>query len=632
MQNDIFARQTIECMGSKKLPIALLALLMAFQATAQTKLIEKVVKKGDEVVIPYEKYQLPNGLTVVVHEDHSDPAVYVEVTYHVGSDREQEGRSGFAHFFEHMMFQGSEHVGDDQHFKILMAAGALIVDGQTNRDQTRYFELVPSNQLETVLWLESDRMGYLLDSVTQAKFEIQRATVKNERGQNVDNRPYELRFEKIQQALYPEGHPYSWPIIGYLADLDRVDVSDLKKFFLRWYTPNNATLTIVGDVKTAEVIKMAEKYFGPISRGPEVKPLKVPPVVLTSDRYISYEENVAAPQLCVYMPTVPGRHEDEPALDVLANILGGTKSSIFTKNFVNSGIAQFADVAHPTFELSGEFAFIIRGFENTKLSMIDSMVHSSLAEFESRGITDEDLKMFKASNETSLITPLSGIQGKGNTLEFNQTFAGNPNYIVNDLKRYNDVTKEDVMRVYKKYIKDKPAVILSIYPKGRQDLIARPNNFTIPDYNVNAPEREEYKNLVYRKPSNTFDRMKRPVVPPVPVVKVPDYWTENFDNGLKIIGSFSNEIPMITIQLNIEAGHRYEPKEKAGIAQLLIGMLNESTQKYTSEQVADEKDLLGSTIKILQDGQNIIINITTLTKNADATLALLEEILFHSKI
>lgn len=618
-------------MGSRKLPIALLALLMAFQATAQTKLIEKVVKKGNEVVIPYEKYQLANGLTIVVHEDHSDPAVFVQMAYHVGSDREQEGRSGFAHFFEHMMFQGSEHVGDDEHFKMLTAGGASVINGLTNRDQTRYLQLVPSNQLETVLWLESDRMGYLLDSVTRAKFEIQRATVKNERGQNVDNRPYGLMLEKVGQGLYPEGHPYSWPVIGYIDDLDRVGVDDLKKFFLRWYTPNNATLTVSGDVKTVDVLKLAEKYFGPIPSGPEVKKLLVPPVVLTANRYLSYEDKVAAPQLAVYIPTVRTTHEDEPPLDVLANILGGTKSSIFTKNFINSGIAQFAEVAHPTYELSGEFAFIIRGFEETKLSVLDSLLYISLKEFEKRGVTDEDLKIFKANNETQVIENLSGIQGKGERLSYNELFTGNPNYIVNDLKRYNAVTKEDVMRVYKKYIQDKYAVILSIYPKGKPQLIVKADDFKIPFYNVNAPEREEYKKLVYNKPANTFDRSKQPAVPAVPAIKVPDFWTQNFDNGLKIIGSVSDEVPMTTIQLYVEAGHCYESKKQAGIAKLLIEMLNGSTQKYTSEQISDKLDLLGSKINISDDGQDIIVTITSPTKNIDSTLALANEILFHPK-
>jgi Predicted Zn-dependent peptidases len=236
---------------------------------AQAKFIEKVEQKGEELVIPYSKYVLPNGLTVIVHEDHSDPIVHVDVTYHVGSAREEIGKSGFAHFFEHMMFQGSDNVADEAHFKIITEAGGTL-NGTTNRDRTNYFETVPKNQLEKMLWLEADRMGFFLDAVTQKKFEVQRATVKNERGQNYDNRPYGLVSETASKYLYPYGHPYSWLTIGYVEDLNRVNANDLKNFFLRWYGPNNATLTVGGDVNTQEVLKLAEKYFGSIPRGPEV--------------------------------------------------------------------------------------------------------------------------------------------------------------------------------------------------------------------------------------------------------------------------------------------------------------------------------------------------------------------------
>src|SRR5258705_13149837 len=233
-------------MKQKLLLLAGLAFILCSAAVGQTKLVEKVTKKGSEIVIPYEKYVLPNGLTLIVHEDHSDPVVHVDITYHVGSAREEIGKSGFAHFFEHMMFQGSDHVGDEQHFKIVTEAGGTL-NGSTNRDRTNYYETVPSNQLEKMLWLESDRMGFLLDAVTQQKFEVQRATVKNERGQNYDNRPYGLVQENISRAFYPQGHPYSWLTIGYIEHLNAADLNDLKGFFLRWYGPNNAVLSIGGD-------------------------------------------------------------------------------------------------------------------------------------------------------------------------------------------------------------------------------------------------------------------------------------------------------------------------------------------------------------------------------------------------
>jgi zinc protease len=260
--------------------------------SAQTKMVEKITKKGNEIVIPYEKYVLPNGLTLIVHEDHSDPIVHVDVTYHVGSAREEIGKSGFAHFFEHMMFQGSDNVKDEEHFKIVTESGGTL-NGSTNRDRTNYFETIPSNQLEKMIWLEADRMGFLLDAVTQPKFEVQRATVKNERGQNYDNRPYGLVYENASKNLYPYGHPYSWLTIGYIEELNRVNAEDLKNFFMRWYGPNNATVTVGGDVKPAEVVKLVEKYFSSIPRGPEVKKVIVEPVKLESTRYVSYTDNYA---------------------------------------------------------------------------------------------------------------------------------------------------------------------------------------------------------------------------------------------------------------------------------------------------------------------------------------------------
>ncbi len=263
----------------------ILIVLFAFISTAafsQTKLVEKVSQVEGKIVIPYEKYKLDNGLTLIIHEDHSDPVVHVDVTYHVGSAREELNKSGFAHFFEHMMFQGSENVGDEEHFKFVTESGGRL-NGTTNRDRTNYFETVPSNQLDVMLWLEADRMGFLLPAVTQEKFEVQRATVKNEKGQNYNNRPYGLFSEVNAASLYPYGHPYSWLTIGKLEDLDRVDVSDLKKFFLRWYGPNNATLTIGGDVNPKEVIKKVEKYFGSIPAGPAVEPMTLKPVTIEKD-------------------------------------------------------------------------------------------------------------------------------------------------------------------------------------------------------------------------------------------------------------------------------------------------------------------------------------------------------------
>ncbi|MDB5205021.1 MAG: peptidase, partial [Flavisolibacter sp.] len=387
-------------------------LFLSVAAFSQAKLVEKVTKKGSELIIPYEKYLLPNGLTVIVHEDHSDPVVHVDVTYHVGSGREQIGKSGFAHFFEHMMFMGSDNAPEKLHDNITVGSGGSN-NGSTNRDRTNYYETVPKNALEPILWLEADRMGFLVDAVTQKKFEVQRATVKNERGQSYDNAPYGLASETISKNLYPYGHPYSWMTIGYLEDLDRSDVNDLKNFFLRWYGPNNATLTIGGDVYAAQVMKLVEKYFGAIPKGPDVKPAVVAPVQLTANRYASYVDNYAkSPMLTVAYPTVPDYHKDMAALECLAQILGQGKTSILYQNMVKPQLALQASAFSSLSELAGEFSFRIMPMQGKSLAEMEALLHASLDSFEKRGATEEDVAKFKGQIESGFISGLQSVDGK----------------------------------------------------------------------------------------------------------------------------------------------------------------------------------------------------------------------------
>lgn len=592
-----------------------------------TKLVEEVKKQGDEIVIPYKKYVLPNGLTLLVHEDHSDPIVHVDVTYHVGSAREELGRSGFAHFFEHMMFQGSDHVADEEHFKIVSEAGGEL-NGTTNSDRTNYFETLPSNQLETALWLEADRMGFLLDAVTVPKFENQRATVKNERGQSYDNRPYGLVGEKVAQAMYPQGHPYSWPVIGYLAELDRATLDDLKHFFLRWYGPNNATLTVAGDVDPKQVVEMVEKYFGPIPAGPEVKPMTVEKVTLPEDRYISYEDNIRFPLIQFAYPTVGNRHADEAPLDVLSDIMGGGKNSIFYQNFEKPQLAIQARVSHPCQELAGEFQMTVLPFPGKTLAEMEELIRKSIDEFETREISDDDLNRTKAMIENQLINELSSVDGKAGLLASYQTFTGNPNYIQNELKRYAGVTKEDVKRVFNQYIKGQHPVILSVYPKGQPQLAAKEDNFT-PKFvdSTFVPNDEQYKDLVYNKAKDPegFDRSKRPAPGPNPSIKVPDYWTDNFENGLAVIGSKNDEVPTVALRISIKAGHRFEEMSKAGIASLTADMLDESTANFSGEEIANKLEVLGSSIDIYAGSEDIVVSVSSLKKNLDKTLELVEE-------
>lgn len=600
-------------------------------AGAQTKLVEKVTKTGDELVIPYEKYQLSNGLTLIVHEDHSDPVVHVDVTYHVGSAREEIGKSGFAHFFEHMMFQGSDNVADEEHFKIISEAGGTL-NGSTNRDRTNYYETLPSNQLETALWLEADRMGFLLDAVTQKKFEVQRETVKNERGQNYDNRPYGLAREMTAKNLFEYGHPYSWLTIGYLEDLDRVNVEDLKNFFLRWYGPNNAVLTVGGDVKPAEVVKLAEKYFGSIPAGPAVENMKPSLPVLDKDRYVSYEDNIRTAMLNMTFPVVESGHKDEHALNVLASVIGQGKSSILYKNFIKDQKALSASAYNSGSELAGEFTIMIMAYPNMGLEESEDLLRKSLAEFETRGVTDQDLTQYKATAESRLINRLASVSGKVSQLAYNETFTGNPNNIQEELKRIQAVTKEDVNRVYNQYIKGKNSVILSVVPKGKTEQVAKADNYTISTEGFVAAA-DQYSGLSYNKAKDNFDRNKRPTAGKNPVVMVPQLWTANYKNGLKMIGTESDEIPIVTLQLTMQGGHRLSMNnpEKAGISSLTASMWNEDTENYTAEEFSNELEMLGSSIRVSGGSDEINIYVQSLKKNLEPTLKLLEERMFRPK-
>jgi len=602
---------------------------------AQTSLIEEInfAEKNDGIIIPFKKFILDNGLTIIIHEDVSDPLVHVDITYHVGSAREELYKSGFAHFFEHMMFQGSENVADEEHFKIISDAGGTL-NGSTNRDRTNYYQTVPSNQLEVVLWLEADRMGFFLDAVTQKKFEIQRETVKNEKGQNYDNAAYGRWSELTAETLYPFGHPYSWLTIGKLEDLDRVDVDDLKKFFMRWYGPNNATLTIGGNVTAEEVIPMVEKYFGVIPRGPEVENMTLEPVRLDADRYVSYvDNNIRFPALLATYPTVPRFHPDEAPLDFLAQILGTGRSSYLFKKFILTQKAIQASVFHPVSELAGEFTMFVLPFPGQTLADFEQEMRVILDEFATEGVSDNDLTKIKASFESSFINGLTSVSGKVSQLADYQTIAGNANYIEEDLSRYLAVTKEDIMRVFNEYIYNKPGVLLSVLPNdGGATAPAAPDNYVAQKDGDNPFPTTDYSGLSYSRPEgDSFDRSVKPTPGTAPLVQVPDYWRASFENGIQLIGTESNEVPTVNVQLYIKGGHELDANDpqKAGLASLTAALMNESTQNYSSEEISEELRLVASSISVSGGRSETVVGVSTLSKNLTRTMELLEEILYR---
>lgn len=592
-------------------------------------LVERIKKQGD-ISIPYAKFKLDNGLTLILHEDHSDPLVHVDVTYHVGSAREEYERSGFAHFFEHMMFQGSEHVADEEHIKIISASGGTM-NGTTNYDRTNYFETVPQNYLETALWLESDRMGFLLPAVTEQKFEVQRATVKNERGQNVENRPYGRFMEVNSAALYPPQHPYSWPVIGYPQDLDAATVEDLKKFFLRWYGPNNATLTIGGNIDESQVIPLVVKYFGSIPRGPEVVPDEHPAPVLSADRYVSYvDNNVRFPALVMTFPTVPMNDPDRVALECLANIIGGGKKSEFYKKFVLTNRAIQASASPVNMELGGFIYFFVLPYPNISLSEFEKEMRGVLDNFTEASILDEDLQIYKSTQEAQIVQSLTSVQGKVSMLAEFETLMGEPNFITDEISRVRSLTKDDVYRVFQKYVQGKPAVVQSIVAANNPNGQTQPDNFEIPARLTKEPS--ETADLNPRPVQDDVDRSAQPTPGQAPLVQVPDFWRATVGNNIDVIGVKSSEVPLVTMNIAFTGGQMLEDHNQRGIASLAASMMNEGTDKLSAEQFEIELDKLGSSVSVSSGNDATIVSVSSLKDRVGQTMALLRQRIYESKL
>jgi zinc protease len=422
-------------------------------------------------VVAFEQYKLDNGLTVILHEDHSAPVAVAVVVYHVGSKNENPGRTGFAHLFEHMMFQGSENVGDDQHFKLLQEVGGN-VNGSTNTDRTNYFEVVPSNNLELALYLEADRMGFLLPAMTQEKLDNQRDVVKNERRQNVDNQPYGTSFEKIAKALYPDGHPYSWPVIGYMEDLSAASLQDVMDFFRIYYAPNNATLSIAGDFQPSQVRGWVEKYFGPIPRGSAITRPQAAPVRLAEEKRMVFEDRVQLPRLYLTWPSPPMNTREDAVLDVLTDILTSGKNSRMYKTMVYDGkIAQSVNAYQYGQEIAGQLGIEVTAKPGKTLTEMETAAMAEIEKLLRDGVTEKEIQTSLNNKEADMINARATVLGKANALATYNALTGDPENYNRELERYNGITPEEVLTVAKKYLGPNN-VVLSIVPMGKLELAA----------------------------------------------------------------------------------------------------------------------------------------------------------------
>ncbi|MCK6445400.1 MAG: insulinase family protein [Planctomycetes bacterium] len=568
---------------------------------------------AQDIAIPYQKFVLQNGLEVIVHEDHSDPVVAVYVYYHVGSGREVPGRSGFAHLFEHMLFQGSQHVGDDQHFKLVAEAGGTL-NGSTTEDRTNYFEVLPSNQLELALWLEADRMGFLLPAMTQAKLDNQRDVVKNERRQNYENRPYGQAEGVIAAALYPPDHPYSWLTIGSQEDLSAATLDDVKAFFARWYGPNNATLAIGGDVDASTALALAEKYFGAIPRGPSVdKPLPRPTVLAESKRIVM-EDRVKLPQLTFVWPAVPAYSEDAAALDFLASVLSTNKSSVLDKALtIDAELASEVSAFHQASEIAGTFAIEVKPHPGVTLETLAKRIDELLAELDRNGVDPEHLQRVKNRYEAGFVRRYETVSSRTSMLANYNTFLKDPGYYRTDMERHLAVSTDDLRRVLRTYVLGKSRIELSVVPTGKLDA-ALPGSKS--DVKWSAPS-----------VAKEIDRTQKPAAGPAPTFRSPKVWHAKLANGVSVTASPWNELPVSTLSLSVPAGRILETPKTLGLASLVAEMLEQGTQSLSSVAFAEELDGLGASLSVRASDDEITFSLSCLDKHLPKALGLLGEVI-----
>ena len=593
-------------------------------------------KGSDKLSIDFKKYELENGLQVILHQDHSDPIVSLAVLYHVGSNREHPGKTGFAHLFEHMLFQQSEHIGEDQFFKIIQDAGGTL-NGGTFQDGTIYYEIVPKNALELILWMESDRMGFFKNTITRAAFANQQEVVINEKRQRVDNNPFGHTMYVINKAIFPEGHPYNWEVIGEMKDLKNATVDDVREFYDNFYGPNNATLVLAGDFEEGQAKALIEKYFGEIKRGPDVPPIETPDVKLAETKKLYHEDNFAnTAQLNMVWPTVKQYEPDAYALDFLAKILSdGKKAPLYKVLVKEKNLTSRTAAFNRPMQLAGMFRIVITANDGVSLNDVNDAIFEAFDMFEKEGITDTDLERVKAGLETDFYNGLQSVLYKSFQLAMYNAFAGDPGFISQDIENIRKVTKEDVLRVYEKYIKNKPYVVTSFVPKGKPDLIVEGSEKAeVVEEKIGEEERKEVAEAEEEEIKQTpsaFDRSIQPETGPLPRLNLPQIWTGTLDNGIRVYGIENTELPLIQFTLVLEGGHLLDDMNKIGVANLMTDIMMEGTATKTPEDLEEEIDLLGSNIYMYTSNDQITISGNTLARNFGKTMDIIEELLFEPR-
>ncbi len=587
--------------------------------------------------VPFEKFTLDNGLEVVLHIDRSDPVVAVALTAHVGSARELPGRTGFAHLFEHLLFLESENLGKGGLDQMSARIGGSGANGSTSRDRTNYFQTVPNDALEKMIWAEADKLGWFINTVTEPVLAKEKQVVKNEKRQGVDNRPYGHTSYVIDKNLYPEDHPYNWQVIGSLEDLQNATLQDVKNFFNQWYTPNNVTLTIAGDFDPSQAKEWVRKYFDEIPKGPEVNPLTKRPGFLSETVKKYHEDNFARlPQLTLTWPTVEQYHPDSYPLTVLATYLADGKAAPLNKVLIEEKqVTSNVRMYQWSSELAGQLQLQVQAFPDTSLDSVLSGFNEGLERFEKNGISEEELGRIKAGQETRFYNGLSSVLGKGFQLAQYNIFAGDPGFIEEDIQNILAVTTEDVSRVYYQYVKDKPYVATSFVPQGSLNLaLTGSSQAEVVEEEIVPGAEEAFDASVqadYEKTPSTFDRSTEPAYGIAPEISVPEVWKSQLENGLELYGIYSDEVPLVDFNLIIDGGQLLETMDLPGVANLTAQMLSKGTALKTTEELESAIDNLGATIRVNASGDNLSITGNTLARNYDKTMDLVSEMLLQPR-
>ena len=585
--------------------------------------------------INFEKFTLENGLDVIFHVDRSDPVVAIDIAAHVGSGREVTGRTGFAHLFEHLLFLDSENLGYGGLDEMNTRIGGEGTNGFTTNDMTQYFQAVPKDGLEKIIWAEADKLGWFINTVSQDVVDNEKQVVKNEKRQRVDNQPYGHNLYIVSKALYPEGHPYNWQVIGSLADLDAAGLQDVKDFYAKWYVPNNVTVTISGDFDTAQAKSMVEKYFGEIPRGDDIPPYEAQPARLTESLNLYHEDNFATvPQLSLTWPAVEQYHPDAYALDILISYLTEGKTAplnevMIDEDKVTSGVSGF----NYTKEIAGELYLFVSPNEGQDIDGLMPSLNKAFERFEENGISQDDLDRIKAGIEVDFYGDVQSALGKAIQLGEYNVFTGDPGFYKKDIANIQAVSTDDVMRVYNEYIKDKPSIAVSFMPKGQRELaldgadkakvveeVVVAGEGAAPDFNPAA------RVLSTTTPSK-FDRSIEPEFGATYELPVSDVWRDTLANGIEVYGIQSNETPLINFSLRIDAGRELGSVQKPAIAAMTADLLEKGTAQKTTAELENAIKSLGSSISISNGDTGTFISGTTLKRNFGQTIDLVKEML-----